>query len=322
MKAVRIHQRGGIEVLNLEEIATPVPQQGEVLIQVAVAGVNYADVGQRQGNYPNLAELPLTLGSEVAGTVVKSGPGVDSSLEGRRVVSLVASGGYAQFALAKAEEAIPLVDGVSFAQATVIPVQGQTAYLLLDKATRLLKGERVLVHTAAGGVGSLAVQLAKSMGASMVIGTTTSKSKLDFIRELGADVAVLTNEENWIGQVMQATRGQGVDIILDPIGGEFGQQNIACLAPFGRIVVYGSLSKGVTPFVTQMLIPKCQSIIGYNTVIQSHEDKMRASQALLQAIASDQLKTFVDYSFPLIEVAAAHKKLEENKTRGKVVLTV
>jgi NADPH2:quinone reductase len=321
MKAVRIHQRGGTEVLQLEEVATPVPQQGEVLIQVAVAGVNYADVGQRQGNYPNLAELPLTLGSEVAGTVVKCGPSVDASLEGRRVVSLV-NAGYAEFALAKAEEVIPIVDGVSFAQATVIPIQGQTAYLLLDKATRLQQGERVLVHAAAGGVGSLAVQLAKSMGASMVIGTTTSKSKLGFIHDLGADVAVITKEASWIGQVMQATRGQGVGIILDPIGGEFGQQNIACLAPFGRIVVYGSLSGGVTPFVTQMLIPKCQSIIGYNTVIQSHEDRMHASQALMQMIASGQLHIFVDHSFPLTEVAAAHKELEENKTMGKVVLTV
>ena len=321
MKAVRIHQRGGTEVLKLEEVATPVPLQGEVLIQVAVAGVNYADVGQRQGNYPNLAELPLTLGSEVAGTVVKCGPGVDTSLEGRRVVSLV-NAGYAEFALAKAEEVIPILDGVSFAQATVIPVQGQTAYLLLDKATRLQQDERVLVHAAAGGVGSLAVQLAKSMGASMVIGTTTSQSKLGFIRDLGADVAVTTKEPGWIGQVMQATRGQGVDIILDPIGGEFGQQNIACLAPFGRIVVYGSLSGGVTPFVTQMLIPKCQSIIGYNTVIQNHEDRMRASQALMQMIASGQLHIFVDHSFPLTDVAAAHKELEENKTMGKVVLTV
>ncbi len=321
MKAVRIHQRGGTEVMQLEEIATPVPQQGEVLIQVAVAGVNYADVGQRQGNYPNLAELPLTLGSEVAGTVVKTGPGVDASLEGHRVVSLV-DAGYAEFALAKAEEIIPIIDGVSFAQATVIPVQGQTAYLLLDKATRLQQGERVLVHAAAGGVGSLAVQLAKSMGASMVIGTTTSQSKLGFIRELGADISVITKEASWIGQVMQATRGQGADIIFDPIGGEFGQQNIACLAPFGRIVVYGSLSGGVTPFVTQMLIPKCQSIIGYNTVIQSHEDRMRASQALMQAIASGQLKTFVDHSFPLAEVAAAHKMLEENRATGKVVLMV
>ena len=321
MKAVRIHQRGGTEVLKLEEVATPVPLQGEVLIQVAVAGVNYADVGQRQGNYPNLAELPLTLGSEVAGTVVKCGPGVDTSLEGRRVVSLV-NAGYAEFALAKAEEVIPILDGVSFAQATVIPVQGQTAYLLLDKATRLQRGDRVLVHAAAGGVGSLAVQLAKSMGASMVIGTTTSQSKLGFIRDLGADVAVTTKEASWIGQVMQATRGQGVDIILDPIGGEFGQQNIACLASFGRIVVYGSLSGRVTPFVTQMLIPKCQSIIGYNTVIQSHEDRMRASQALMQMIASGQLHIFVDHSFPLTDVAAAHKELEENKTMGKVVLTV
>ena len=321
MKAVRIHQRGGIEVLQLEDIETPVPQQGEVLIRVAVAGVNYADVGQRQGNYPNLAELPLTLGSEVVGTVVQCGPGVDVSLNGRKVVSLV-DGGYAEFALAKAEEVIPIGDNVSFAQATAIPVQGQTAYLLLDKATRLQRGERVLVHSAAGGVGSLAVQLAKNMGASMVIGTTTSQKKRDFIRDIGADVAVATNEANWIEQIMQATHGQGVDIILDPIGGELGQQNIACLAPFGRIVVYGSLTGMVTPFVTQMLIPKCQSIIGYNTLIQSLEERMRASQFLLQEIASGQLKIFVDYTFPLTEVAAAHKALEEKKTTGKVVLSV
>lgn len=197
--------------------------------------LNYSDIGQRKGNYPNLVALPATLGNEVAGTIVAIGPNVTTSELGTRVVSLVESG-YAEYAVAYARNVIPLPDEVSYSQAIVLPIQGQTAYLLLDKAAHFQKGERILIHAASGGV--------------------------------------------------------------------------------------GSLSDEATPFVTQMLIPKCFTVSGYNTVVQPLEDQMRASQALLHLIAAGQIKVILDQSFPLAEAAAAHLMIEEKKTRGKVLLTI
>lgn len=321
MKAIRVHQRGGLEAMKVEEVTRPTPDNGQVLIKVRAAGVNFADIGQRDGSYQNLAPLPLTLGYEVAGIVEEVGADVSTVSKGTRVVSLV-DGGYAEYALADAALVIPLPDEVSFAAAVAVPVQGQTAYLALEKAARLQQGERVLIHSAAGGVGTLATQLAKLMGASMVIGTTTNASKEAFIRAQGADAIVRTNEKNWVEQVMQVTQGQGVDIVLETVGGEIGQQSLGCLALNGRMVVYGALTGAVTPVITQMLIPKCLSIVGYNTNIQSLADQMRASHALLNYIASGQLHVTVDDSFPLTEAAMAHKAISEHKTRGKVVLTV
>ena len=166
MKAIRVHQRGGLDAMHIEEIAHPTPEKRQVLIGVAAAGVNFADLGQRDGSYPNLAPLPLTLGFEVAGIVAEVGAEVSTISKGTRVVSLV-DRGYAEYALADEANVIPLPDEVSFAAAVAIPVQGQTAYLALEKAARLQQGERVLIHSAAGGVGTLATQLAKLMGASM-----------------------------------------------------------------------------------------------------------------------------------------------------------
>jgi NADPH2:quinone reductase len=321
MKAVRIHERGDVNVLQVEEVPMPAPQQGEVLIKVAAAGMNYGDVGQRTGNYPNTLPLPLTLGYEVAGTIASRGHGVNLPAEGTRVVSLV-DGGYAEYAIARAENVVPLPDNVSFAQATIVPVQGQTAYLALTRGAHFSQGESVLVHTAAGGVGSLAMQIAKILGAGTVIGTTTSESKLSLIRELGADAAINSKADNWIEQVMQATRGQGVDIILDPIGGTVSQQGIACLSPFGRLINYGSLTGAPTPFVSQMLIAKCLSVIGYNTIVQPLEEQLHASQALLDFISEGRLRVVLNHTFPLNEARAAQQAIESGQTTGKVVLMV
>lgn len=320
MKAIRIYERGTTDVMKLEEVPVPELRDDEVLIKVAAAGVNYADIGQRRGDYPNLASLPTILGSEVAGVVIGQGRDIERQLEGQRVVSLV-DGGYAEYAIARANEVVLLPEQVSYAQATVIPVQGQTAYLALKKASRLRAGERVLVHAAAGGVGTLAIQLARLLGASLIIGTIANPDNVSLLHELGADLVVNTNNEQWIEQVMQATRGQGVDVILDSIGGEIGQKSIACLAPLGRLTVFGSVA-GITPVVTQMLIPRCQSINGYNTLIQPLEDKMHASQALVEYIAQGQLQVVQEQSFPLEQANRAHQAIEERKTRGKVVLTL
>lgn len=321
MKAVRIHQRGGPDVMMLEEIPQPVPGPGQVLIEVVAAGVNYADIGQRTGAYPNLLPLPATLGYEAAGLVAAVGPGVGAFAIGQRVVSLV-EGGYAEFAVAEVDDVVPLPDGVDYASATAIPIQGMTADLLLTNAVRMQPGASVLVHVAAGGVGSLAVQLARLRGASLVIGSTRSPAKANTVRALGADLVINTNDADWPGQVMAATQGKGVDAILDSIGGDVTQGGLSCLATLGRLVVYGGLSERPSPFVAQQLIPRCQSVAGYNTQAQPLADRTAAAGRLAAALASGDLRVLHGTSFPLRDAAAAHEALAAGTTEGKVVLGV
>ena len=321
MKAIRVHQRGEADAMILEEIERPRPAAGQVLLKVEVAGVNYADILQRNGQYHYLQPLPVIPGFEAAGVVEAVGVDVTTLQPGMRVFSLV-MGGYAEYALAEAKDVLLLPGEVSPAQAVVIPVQGQTAYLTLTRAARLQKGERVLIHTAAGGVGSLQVQLARLLGAGMVIGTTTSLEKVDFIRSLGADAVVLTNEPDWTKQVMQLTNGQGVDVVLDAIGGEVRLQTLHCMALFGRLVIFGTLTGDPTFLPSQMLVPNCVSLNGYNTNVQPLSAQRHASEELLRLIASGKLHVMLDDSFPLANAVEAHKAIEARKTHGKVTLTV
>ncbi len=320
MKAVRIHQRGGPEVLQLDEIEQPQPGPGQVLIRVEAAGINYADIGQRSGAYPNPMPLPLVLGFEAAGHVAALGAGVNHLAVGQRVVSYV-QGGYAEYAVAPAEAVMPLPPHIELAVATALPIQGQTAYLLLAKATRLAAGESVLVHVAAGGVGSLAVQVARALGAKTVIGSTRTPEKMELIRELGA-IPVNTSSPAWVEEVMAATEGQGVDVVLDCVGGALAQQSIACMAPFGRMAVYGSLSGAPTMIAAPQLIRNCLSVGGFNTPAYPPQAQMEAGRALVGYLAAGQLRVITDHRFPLAEVAAAHRAIEAGETTGKVVLTV
>lgn len=189
MKAIRIHETGAPEVMHLEEIETPRPKEGEVLVKVAAAGINYADLAQRQGAYLTRTITPGTMGFEFADTIAALGPGVAAPAVGTRVVAF-GEDGYAEYAIAPVNSIIPIPDTLDFAHAAAFPVQGLTAYQLLREAAHLEKGESVLVHAAAGGVGTLAVQLAKLMGASTVIGTASNEHKLALARRLGADVTI------------------------------------------------------------------------------------------------------------------------------------
>ncbi len=320
MKAVRIHSRGGPEVLSLEEVEVPRPGAGQVLIKVAAAGVNQADIGQRNGRYPNLVPLPTTLGYEVAGTLVASGPGVTGLRAGLPVMAHV-EGGYAEYALALAGETTPIPDGISFEQAAALPIQGQTAYLMLARAARLARDESVLVHAAAGGVGAIAVQLAQLMGARVVIGTGRTDAQLSVIAGLGAGPALDLRRPDWLGQVRQITGGRGVDIALDAIGGDILQPSLAALAPFGRLVVFGSLSGQSSGLAAQQLIGGCQAVLGFNTPLHSLAAKAEANRTLLGHLAAGRLRV-ATRTVPLEEVAKAHELLERAGSTGKVVLVV
>jgi NADPH:quinone reductase len=324
MKAIRINEIGGPEVMQLEEVETPTPQEGEVLIKVAAAGVTQADLAQRQGTYLTRTRTPMTLGMEVAGTVVALGPGVSTPEEGTRVVSFV-EGGYAEYASAKATMVIPIPPNLDFVHAATFPVQGIMAYQLLRELARLQPRESVLVYAAAGGVGTLAVQLAKLMGAGTVISTASTQNKLDLVRRLGADVAVNHSEKDWIEQVKEANGGQGTDIILEMVGGRQAEQCLQCLAPFGRMVIYGRVSGQNAQFSDMQLIYENQAIIGYwfTGWMSSRPDRTAvAARELMQYLATAQLEIIAEHTFPLAEAAEAHRAIAQRKTTGEVVLLV
>ncbi len=323
MKAIRINQIGGTEVMQLEELEQPSPKEGEVLIKIAAAGVNYADIMQREGTYLTRTKPPLTLGAEVAGTIAALGPGVSSPAVGTRVVAFV-GGGYAEYATANASIVIPIPDSLDFKHAAAFPLQGFTAYQLLHDSAHLQAGESVLVHAAAGGVGTLAIQLAKLMGAKTVIGTASSEEKLQLGNRLGAVVVINYTQDNWVDQVTKATGGQGADIILEMVGGAIGEQNLQCLAPFGRMIVYGAATSQPIQFNGIQLMYKNQAVIGYwlTAWMQKPEAIARAAQDLMQYLATGKLEIVVGQSFPLAEAAKAHQTISDRKTTGKTVLIV
>lgn len=320
MKAIRIHETGDPEVMHLEDLDPPTPQAGEVLIQVAAVGVNYADLAQRQGTYLTRTRVPITPGVEVAGTVVELGAGVSSPALGTRVAAFC-EGGYAEYATAAASTVLPIPPQVDFAYAAAVLVQGITAYQLLRDSAHLEPGESVLVHAAAGGVGTLAVQLAKLLGAGTILGTASSASKLELVRRLGADVAINYSEASWAEQVKEATAGQGADIILEMVGGEIAQQSLRCLAPYGRLVVFGAASGQVTQFTGIQLMYRNQAIMGYwlTSQLGRPERIARAAAALMQYLVDGKLEIIIGQTFPLAEAAAAHRSIAERTTTGKVV---
>jgi NADPH2:quinone reductase len=242
---------------------------------------------------------------------------------GTRVVAF-GDGGYAEYAIAPATSTIPIPQSLDFTHAAAVPVQGITAYQLLHESAHMQPGESVLVHAAAGGVGTLAVQLAKLMGAATVIGTASNSSKLELVSRLGADAAINYTEADWAEQVKKATGGKGPDIILEMVGGKIAEQSLQCLAPYGRMVIYGAASGQVAQFTGIQLMYKNQAIIGYWLTSQlSRTDHIaRAMMEVMQYLASGKLEIIVGQTFPLNEAAAAHQAIADRKTMGKVVLVV
>jgi NADPH:quinone reductase len=323
MKAIRIHETGGPEVMHLEDVESPTPAQGEILIKVAAAGVNYADLAQRQGAYLTRTRTPMTLGVEVAGTVAAHGPGVSAPPVGTRVIAFV-QGGYAEYAIASASTVIPIPENLDFTHAAAFAVQGLTAYQTLHESGRLQPGESVLVQAAAGGVGTLAVQLARLMGAGTVVGTASNEQKLDLVRRLGADAAINYTQNDWVEQVKQATGGRGVDVVLEVVGGPIAEQSLQCLAPFGRMVVIGAASGQRAQFSAIQLMYKNLSVVGYWLAAWlSRPDRIAAATIeLMQYLATGNLQIIVGQTYPLADAAEAHRAIAERKTTGKVVLLV
>jgi NADPH:quinone reductase-like Zn-dependent oxidoreductase len=242
MRQVWISRRGGPEVLEVREAPDPVPGPGEVLIRVAAAGINFADVMARMGLYPDAPPLPCVVGYEVAGTVEQLGPGaaVDGLTPGTRVLALTRFGGYTDVLLVPHGQVAPLPDNLSFEQAACIPVNYLTAWLMLIHLGSLRRGDKVLVHAAAGGVGQAAVQIARWRGAEII--GTASGSKHERLRAAGVDHCIDYTRQDFEAEVDRITRGEGVDIALDAVGGHSFRKSYRSLAPLGRLFMFGAAS--------------------------------------------------------------------------------
>ena len=329
MKAIQFSRFGGPDVLDYVDVPSPSPQQDDILIEVNAAGVNFPDIRERQGIYQRAEThvggvvLPRVSGLQASGRVAEVGPRGDRNLIGKKVVALLPlGGGYAQFATAPATMTIVLPDPADDVLMASLPTQGATAYLLLKASTQVRPGDSVLVHGAAGGVGSLAVQIAKILGAGRVIATASTDEKRAFTRSVGADIAVDYTKPDWPKAVLEYTGGRGVDIILESIGGEVFEQNFDCLATFGRYLLLGSTRGPGKAFEPRRLMSKSQTMTGfYLPVFFERPDLIHEALAFLVAHALDgTLRPNVATVLPLSRTAEAHRQLEERRAVGVVVL--
>jgi NADPH2:quinone reductase len=318
MRAIRFHEFGAADVLRLEEVEKPSLAAGLVLIKTEVAGINYADTMLRKGTYLVRPPLPFIPGFEVAGRVEALGEGVENLAAGRRVMAKMMGGGYAEYAVVKAQHVTLVPDGLEFGAATALLAQGLTALGLLRN---LKAGQSILVHAAAGGVGSLLVQIAKLKGAN-VIGTASTDAKLELVKELGADAAINYTEADWPEKVKAATpNGAGVDLLIEMVGGEVGEQNINCLATGATMIVYGAASGQDFAISALGLLGRNLTVSGYTLYCETEATLAKFTQELMEHVKENRLKVMVQ-EFPLEQAAAAHRAMESRSTTGKVVLRV
>ncbi len=314
MRAIQITEFGGPEVLQVAEVPDPVPTEKELLLTVSRAGVNYADTHQAENSYLAPTKLPVIPGGEVVGT--------DST--GRRYVALVASGGYAQIATPSRFTSFEVPKGISDVEALAMVVQGATAWLLLRKSTHLAPGETVVVHAAAGGVGSIAVQLAKAFGAGRVIATASTEQKRQLAIDLGADVAIDSRSQDMTAAIREANDGQRVDVILDMTGGRVTDQSLAALAPFGRLGFYGQASREAPkPIAAASLLAHSTTIAGMwlpHAFLLPGNVVGQAMQELFDLILAHKLRVISGGEYPLADARKAHEDLRSRASVGKLVL--
>ena len=312
MKAIYITEFGGPEVMKYVDLPEPDPAGSQVLLDVTAIGINYADTHQTENSYLSTQKLPLIPGMEVVGKMP----------DGSRVLALAATGGYCQKTLVNPKTVIALPDKVSDGQALAMMVQGSTAHMILKKMGQIKAGESVVIHAGAGGVGSVAIQLAKLWGA-FVIAVTSSDEKKKLCLDLGADVVVDANEADLTAALIKANNGKGVDLILEMVGGSTLDQSLEALAAFGRLVVYGMASRKAPKAIHPgALMPKSQSVIGFWLVNALADKELMAEvfMDLFGMIITGKLKPVIGSTYPLSKASDAHRDMLARKTVGKIVL--
>jgi NADPH2:quinone reductase len=320
MKAIQICETGGPEVLQLADLPIPEPGPGQVLIRVEAVGVNFIEIYFRKGVYK--AALPLTPGSEAAGTVEELGPGVKGFAAGDLVVSVGVLGSYAEYALVPASQLVKVPEGLSPEQAAAVMLQGMTAHYLAYSTFPLKAGDTALVHAGSGGVGLLLTQIATRLGAR-VITTVSTKEKAELSREAGAAEVILYTKKDFDVEVKRLTAGKGVDVVYDSVGQTTFSRSLNCLRPRGLLALFGASSGPVPPFDLIQLSSKGSLFVTRPTlwhyVATRKELDWRAGEVLGWA-ARGELKLRMEHVYPLAEVAQAQIDLEDRKTTGKILL--
>jgi NADPH2:quinone reductase len=320
MIAIQLQQTGGPEVLVPVELPIPEPGTGQVLIRVEAVGVNFIEIYFRKGVYK--AALPLTPGSEAAGTVIKLGPGVTGFAEGDTVASVGVLGSYAEYALVPATQLVKTPAGLSPEKTAAAMLQGMTAHYLAYSTFPLKKGDTALVHAGAGGVGLLLTQMAARLGAR-VITTVSTRAKAELSREAGAAEVILYTELDFVDEVKRLTEGRGVDVVYDGVGKTSFEGSLNCLRPRGLLALFGASSGPVPPFDLIQLSSKGSLFITRPTLwhyIAKREELEWRSNDVLGWAARGELQLRTEHLYPLTEAAQAQIDLEERRTTGKILL--
>jgi NADPH2:quinone reductase len=313
MRAIQMSEYGGPEVLRLVDLPVPEPAAGETLIRVSRAGLNFADTHRRTNSYLAKDVLPLVPGTEVAGVREDTG---------QRVVALCGDGGYAEYATAPDALTFPIADDVDDATALALLLQGLTAWHLYRTCGRVAAGESVVVHAAAGGVGSLAVQLGRPMGAGRIIATASTGAKRALALELGADAAIDGAAEGLTERLVEANLGEPVDVVFEMAGGDVFDRSLAALAPFGRLVIYGIASGDANAVRSGSLMRHSRAVVGFWLAHCIGRPAMidEALADLFGRVARGELRAVAGPAYPLAEAAQAQRDLAERRTTGKVTL--
>jgi NADPH2:quinone reductase len=327
MKAVRVHEFGGPEVLRYEEVSDPTPQAGEVLVKIEAAGVNFLDIYYRSGFHwggHHRRPLPYIAGAEAAGTVVKVGPEVKEIKTGDRVAYGISNGwgSYAEFYSVPSWHLFKLSHSIDFPTAAAVMLQGMTAHYLTHSTYTVKPNDAVLIHAAAGGTGLLLVQIAKMRGAQ-VIGTVSTEEKARLAREAGADMTINYMEQDFTVEVRKLTGGKGVNVVYDSVGKETYEKSLDCLAPLGCLVIFGQASGPVPPFDTAVLNAKGSLSLARPSLthnVASHADVVRRAGDLFGWIEAGKLDVRIGNTFSLADAANAHREMESRRSTGKIIL--
>ena len=324
MKAWQVHEWCEPEQMQLNDIALPEPQAGEVRIQTRAAALNFFDILQIQGKYQVKPPFPFTPGADISGTVDALGEGVTEFAVGDRVQASASTGGFAEYALAKAKRVFRIPDHMTYEEAAAMLVVYQTSLFCLKERGELRPGEWLLVHAGAGGVGSSAIQIGKAMGAR-VIATAGSDDKLAFCQDQGADFALSYNDEGWLGEVKRITDGHGADVIYDPVGGDVFDLSTKCIAFAGRLLVVGFAGGRIPTIAANRILLKNMSVVGcfWGAHVERYPGYLKESQAeLIEMYEQGKIRPVVSRVYPLTDVVTALRDLAERRTTGKVVLSI
>jgi len=323
MKAIVARQWCEPRGLVMEEMDRPEPKDDQVVIKVRSAALNFPDILLIAGKYQVKPPLPFSPGLEVAGTIDSVGPGVTGFAPGQRVLAQLSMGGFAEFAAAPVESVQAIPDAMTDDEAAAFPLVYQTSYFALVVRGAMQKGETVLVHSAAGGVGLAAVQIARALGAGKIIGTAGSDQKLDVIRQNGADLALNYQAEDFVEIVKRETNGRGADLIYDPVGGEVGQRSTKCIAFEGRLLIVGFTSGAFSNFVSNHILIKNYSIVGVHWGLYRQHNPAKIAEAwraLWDLHNAGRIKPLVGRRYPMEKVADAMEWLASREATGKIIL--